>query len=84
MNGGKRNEMEKTMNNENETIQEAKKSIKSHIKFFESLLGHIKGNNPALKSRAMWATWCLHRYINDRLIHDIEKAMKEHGGVNEA
>ena len=60
-------------------IQEAKLSIKSHIKFFESLLGHIKGNNEMLKARAMWATWCLHRYINDGLMVDIEHAMREYG-----
>ena len=63
----------------NENITEAKKSLKYHIKFFESLLAHIrKGEEPQL-SRAMWATYCLHRYINDGLINDIEKAMKEHG-----
>lgn len=61
----------------NENIQEAKKSLKHHIKFFDSLLLHIrKGEEPHL-SRAMWATWCLHRYINDRLMDDIQKAMLE-------
>jgi hypothetical protein len=60
-------------------IQEAKLSIKSHIKFFESLLGHIKGNNEVLKARSMWASWCLHRYINDQLVFDIEKAMTQFG-----
>lgn len=70
------------MNKENNNIQEAKQSLKAHIKFLESLLGHIKGNNEVLKWRAMWATWCLHRYFNDGLIEDIEKAMKEHGDKN--
>lgn len=60
-------------------IQEAKQSLKSHIKFFESLLGHIKGNNEVLKARSMWATWCLHRYIQDQLVFDIEKAMTQFG-----
>ena len=60
-------------------IQEAKLSLKSHIKFFESLLGHIKGNNEVLKARAMWASWCFHRYINDQLVFDIEKAMTQFG-----
>lgn len=64
---------------ENVNITEAKKSLKHHIKFFDSLLLHIRrGEEPHL-SRAMWATWCLHRYINDGLIKDIEKAMQEHG-----
>lgn len=67
---------------ENQAIKEAKKSLKAHIKFFESLLLHIrKGEEPHM-SRAMWATWCLHRYINDTLIVDIEKAMKEFGIKN--
>lgn len=71
------------MSKENSNIQEAKQSLKSHIKFLESLLGHIKGNNEVLKARAMWAAWCLHQYINNRLMGDIETSMKEHGGKNE-
>ncbi|CAB4152037.1 hypothetical protein UFOVP685_37 [uncultured Caudovirales phage] len=68
----------------NENEYEAKLSLKAHIKFLESLLGHIKSNNEVLKARSMWAAWCLHRYFNDGLKADIEKAMKEHGGANEA
>ena len=68
---------------ENDNVREAKKSLKSHIKFFESLLHHIRFGEEQMKARAMWATWCLHRYINDGLIEDIEKAMKEHGGKND-
>lgn len=64
---------------DNENIQEAKQSLKSHIKFLESLLGHIKHGDPILQGRAMWATWCLHRYINDQLVFDIEKAMTQFG-----
>ncbi len=69
-------------NEENKNIYEAKKSLKSHIKFFESLLHHINGTDEVLRARAMWATWCLHRYMNDRLIIDIEKAMNEFNDVN--
>lgn len=64
---------------ENVNIKEAKKSLKHHIKFFESLLQHIRRGEEPILSRSMWATWCLHRYINDGLITDIEKAMQEHG-----
>ena len=64
---------------ENVNITEAKNSLKHHIKFFESLLQHIRrGDEPHL-SRSMWAAWCLHRYINDQLIVDIQKAMMEFG-----
>jgi hypothetical protein len=64
---------------ENVNITEAKKSLKHQIKFFESLLQHIRRNQEPFLSRSMWATWCLHRYIEDRLVFDIEKAMKEFG-----
>ncbi len=30
-----------------------------------------------LKGKAMWTGWCLHRYINNNLMLDIEKAMKD-------
>lgn len=64
---------------ENVNITEAKNSLKYHIKFFESLLQHVRrGTEPHL-SRSMWAAWCLHRYINDQLMNDIEKAMREFG-----
>ncbi len=62
---------------ENPNIQEAKKSLKAHIKFLESLKENITKKEEPMLSRAMWATWCLHRYINDQLVHDIEKVMKE-------
>ncbi len=62
---------------ENPNITEAKKSLKHHIKFFESLLAHIRKGEEPMLSRSMWATWCLHRYINDGLMGDIEKAMSE-------
>lgn len=70
------------MNAEDKSVIEAKKSLKSHIKFFEGLLKHINGNDTILKGRAMWGAWCLHRYINDRLIGDIETAMKGHENVD--
>ena len=64
---------------EDKSVQDAKKSLKHHIKFFESLKAHLTGPNEVQKALAMWATWCLHRYINDSLIGDIEKAMTELG-----
>ena len=62
-----------------DNTKEARQSLKHHIKFFESLLKHVSGNDEVIKGRAMWASWCLHRYINDGLVKDIEKAMIEHG-----
>jgi hypothetical protein len=63
------------MSKEN-NIKAAKDCLKSHIKFFESLLKHLNGTDEVMKGRAVWASWCLHRYINDRLIGEIEKAMQ--------
>ena len=63
-----------------DNVKDAKRSLKSHIKFLESLLFHLRGEDIVLKGRAMWASWCLHRYINNELINDIEKAMKDYGG----
>lgn len=62
---------------ENKNITDAKHSLKSHIKFLEALLKHINGNDTILKNRAMWATYCLHRYINDGLMIDIETEIRE-------
>ena len=61
---------------DNPNIQKAKKSLKHHIKLLESLKDHITKEEEPMLSRAMWVTWCLHRYINEKLIHDIEEAMK--------
>lgn len=62
---------------DNNNVYEAKLSVKAHIKFFEALLKHLNGNDEALKARAMWASWVLHRYINDSFVPDIEKAMRD-------
>ncbi len=68
------------MNKDDTNLYEAKQSVKAHIKFFEALLKHLNGSDQILKGRAMWASWCLHRYINDGLIPDIEKGMRENSG----
>lgn len=65
------------MTQEYNTVLEAKKSVKAHIQFFESLLKHLNGTDKALRSRAVWAAWCLHRYINDRLINEIQMVMEQ-------
>lgn len=69
---------EKQMSKEDENVYEAKQSIKSHIKFLETLLKGLNGSDETQRGRAMWAAWCLHRYIQDGLITDIQKAMLAH------
>ena len=64
------------MSKEDANVYEAKKSLKAHIKFLEALLSHLKGSDQILKGRAMWASWCIHRYLNDSLVADIESAMR--------
>jgi hypothetical protein len=59
-------------------VYEAKKSLKTHIKFFDVLLKHLDGENEEIKRSTMWATYCLHRYINDRLLVDINRAVREY------
>lgn len=66
------------MTKEYDTVLEAKRSLKAHISFFEELLKHLKGTNTVLRNRAVWATWCLHHYIDKKLISDIEEAIKQH------
>lgn len=58
-------------------VLEAKKSVKAHIEFFESILKHLNGTDKALRIRGCYAAWCLHRYINDRLMGEIQ-AVIEH------
>jgi hypothetical protein len=68
--------------NENINITQARESLKHHIELYKSLLDNIdKGKEPLL-SRSVWASWCLYRYIQDRLLDDIEKAGREHGRKN--
>lgn len=63
--------------NKNEHIKEAKKSLKAHIKFLESLQTHIKRGEEPMLSRAMFTTYCIHRYLNDELMNDVEMVMKK-------
>lgn len=65
---------------ENKNVVEAKKCLNAHLKFIQALKKHINGTDPIMKGRALWASWCIHRYMNDTLVSDIEKAMIEYGG----
>jgi len=65
------------MTQEYNTILQAKKSVKAHIAFFESLLKHLNGTDKALRARAGYAAWCLHRYINDRLMGELQAVIEQ-------
>lgn len=64
------------MTKEYDTVLEAKKSTKAHIAFFESLLKHLNGTDKTLRARAVYAAWCLHRYINDRLMSELQAVIE--------
>lgn len=64
------------MTKEYDTVLEAKRSTKAHIEFFESLLKHLNGTDKVLRSRAVYAAWCLHRYINDRLMGELQSVLE--------
>lgn len=63
----------------NDTIKDAKKSIKEHIKFLKSLENHITKAEEPFLSRSMYAAWCLDKYFNEQLKNDIEMAMNTQG-----
>ena len=65
------------MTQEYENLLEARRSVEAHIQFFESILKHLKGTDKVLRARAIWAAWCLHRYINDHLMNDIQAAIEK-------
>jgi DNA-binding transcriptional regulator Cro len=64
-------------------VYEAKQSLKSHIKLFQSCLKQLNGSDDKAKNKAMWLSWCLHRYINDNLFTDIKSAMISQNESNE-
>lgn len=72
------------MTKESYKLQESKKRITSQIKFFELLLQHLQGTDPIYKSRAVWSSMCVHRYINNCLMSDIQIAMQQKSKKNEA
>jgi hypothetical protein len=63
------------MTKENQNVYDAKKSLKYHIKFMESLLAHLNSSDEVLKGRALWASWCIHNFFNRQLVDDIKKAI---------
>lgn len=59
-----------------DTIKDAKKSIKNHIKFFQTLLEYIRSEKEPALSHAMWTAYCLHQYIEGKLVDDVIEAMR--------
>lgn len=63
------------MTQEYDNVLEAKRSLKHNINFLETMLKHLNGTDKIFRARAVWASWCIHRYINDRLMIDVQEAL---------
>lgn len=64
---------------ENPNMYDARKALKKHIKFLETILGHLNFGDNQYKKAAMVTAWCLNNYMNNQLNDDIQKAVIEHG-----
>lgn len=65
------------MTKEHDAILEAKRSLKAHISFLETLVKHLNGPDKVLRSRAAYTAWCIHRYFNDRLMGDLQAVIAQ-------
>lgn len=62
---------------------EAKQSLKDHIRFIQSLIKHLTGKDETSKAKAVWTAYCLHNYLENGLISDVEKAIESHCNSND-
>jgi len=51
---------------------QAIESLKYNIKFMEDLMKNIYGEDKDQIIKAIYAANCIHRYINDQLINDVQ------------
>jgi len=58
-------------------IDDAKKATKYNIKFLQSILKHLNSISGDYTSRAVLVSYCLDRYIKERLMEDIEKLVED-------
>ena len=71
------------MTKEHNNSLKAKRSLKAHIHFMESILSHLNSIDKISRGRAVWAAWCIDHYFNDQLINDIHHAMNKNADVEE-
>jgi hypothetical protein len=65
------------MTQEYNSAREAKRSLKAHIEFMETLIKHLNGTDKLLRGRACYAAWCLHRYFNDKFMSDLHDILEK-------
>lgn len=65
------------MTKEHNNILEAKRSLKAHIKFMQTLVDNLNGPNKLARGKAMFAAWVIHRFFNERFMNELEQAVKE-------
>jgi hypothetical protein len=61
---------------EHKNIVEARRSLKAHIAFLETLLEHLNGVSMEDRGRALVATYCIHRYFNEKFIAEINDIVR--------
>jgi hypothetical protein len=65
------------LNKAEQNVYDAKKCLKHHIKFMESILAHLSSTDKVLQGRSMWASWCINNFFNKQLVNDIKKAIDD-------
>ena len=71
------------MTKEYSNVLEAKRSLKTHIQFMETLVKHLNGTDKLLRGRAMYASWCLHQYFNNQFMIDLQNAVDKSTAIAE-
>lgn len=71
------------MSDYEENVKQAKKALKMHIKFLESMLKHLNSNNEAHKGAALIGTYHINNYLGKTLMSDMEKAIMSRMPAND-
>lgn len=54
---------------------EARKSLRSNIKFLKNLEKDLLSNNHDKITRALWGAWVIHTYMQNNFIQDVAEAI---------
>lgn len=58
-------------------ILEAKRSLKSHLKFMQNLLDLLNGHDRHSRGGALLAAWCIDRYLSEKFMLEIQEELKK-------
>lgn len=62
------------MTKEYNNVLDAKRSLKAHIQFMETLLKGLNETDKTIRERSLVAAWCLHNYFSFNFMNDIQAA----------